>query len=174
MKNRLPSTLRVIALREASKVERAHTLPHHGSYTDGQHSYDATMLYLALCPEPSFKVVKAILGHDLGERWCGDLPAPAKWSDTEMSKRHALLEERCLVHLGFDSTLTVEEAGWLKAMDTVELWLWGHEQLALGNRNAECILTNLASFFARTALPDPVRAFLDDYQWTRTPDEIPK
>lgn len=174
MKNQLASTLRVIMLREASKVERAHTLPHHGSYTDGQHSYDATMLYLTLCPEPSFRVVKAILSHDAGERWCGDLPAPAKWSDGEMSKRHEMLERRCLDHLGLAVQLSPEEGIWLKAVDTLELWLWAHEQMAMGNANAACVIGNLNSFFMRNRLPDPVVAFIKDYEWTRTPDEIPK
>lgn len=173
-KNTLASTLRVLALREASKVERAHTLPHHGSYSDGQHQYDATMLYLVLCPNPSFKVVKAIMVHDAGERWVGDLPAPAKWSDGEMAKRHEQLERRCLTFLGMNITLTEEEGMWLKAVDTVELWLWAHEQMALGNANASCIIGNLTSFFMRNSLPPEVVAFLKDYQWTRTPDEIPK
>lgn len=174
LKNQLASTLRVIKLRECTKVERAHTLPHHGSYTNGQHKCDATLLYLALCPDPSFKVVKAILAHDLGERWTGDIPAPAKWSDGEMAKRLHGIEQHCIAHLGMEFSLTPEEGKWLKAVDCLDLWLWAHEQIALGNANAACVIGNLNSFFMRNQLPDSVVAFIKDYEWTRTPDEIPK
>ena len=74
-KNQLPSTLRVIQMRECSHVERAHTLPHHGSYTNGQHSHDALSLYLVLHPDPQVETMRYIHSHDYGERWCGDMPA---------------------------------------------------------------------------------------------------
>jgi hypothetical protein len=174
VKNQRPETIQVIMLREASKVERCHTIPHHGSYTDGQHSYDAAMMYLTLCPAPSFKVVKAILSHDLGERWVGDVPAPTKWADGEMSKRLQTLEDRCLRRMGVAFQLEPEDQKWLKAMDMLELWIWGHEQMAMGNANAATIVGNLNAHFMRIHLPDEVVNFLKDYQWTRTPDEIPK
>lgn len=174
MKNQLVSTVRIIKLRECSKVERCHTIPHHGSYTDGQHSYDAVMLYLALCPRPSLKVVRAILAHDLGERWTGDAPAPLKWADGELSKRLHQIEARCLFHIGEQFTLDPEEVTWLKAVDSLDLWLWAHEQMAMGNANAATILGNLNAHFMRERLPEEVVAFIKDYQWTRTPDVIPK
>lgn len=174
VKNQLDSTLRVIKLRECSKVERCHTLPHHGSYTDGQHSYDAAMLYIALCPNPNWGVVGAFLVHDLGERWVGDLPAPVKWVDAELAQRHQALENRCLRALGFTINLNAEEACWLKAVDSLELWIWAHEQLAMGNAGAAVVIGNLNSYLSRTQLPEQVVAFIKDYQWTRTPDLIPE
>ena len=173
-RNQLATTLRVIMLRECSKVERCHTVPHHGSYTDGQHSFDMAMLYLTLCPEPTMTGLKAILAHDLGERWTGDMPAPVKWADGEMSKRFQALENQCLSRLGFRLEIGITDMLWLRSLDALELWLWAHDQMAMGNANAAAILGNLQSFFMRNAVPTEVATFLKDYEWTRTPDEIPK
>lgn len=164
----------VTMLREASNVRRCHTLPHHGEYTVGKHSYDAVMLLFALHPNPSMNLVKAVLVHDLGERWCGDIPAPAKWSDGELAKRLDQLETRCIRSLGFDMDLTSEERIWLNAVDKVELLLWAKDQLALGNMNASVVVGNLLSYFAHSNLPQPVQEFLANHTWTRTPDQLPK
>ena len=165
-------TLQVIKMRECSKVERCHTLPHHGSYSIGQHSHDMVSLYLALCPEPSLEVVKAIHVHDYGERWCGDLPAPAKWAVAQLGKIMTDLEEVCIQRLDLSTTLTTTESEWLKAVDALELYLWSHDQIALGNGNAQAVIINLEQHFALAILPRPIRTFLDDYQWTRTSDLI--
>jgi hypothetical protein len=165
-----PNVQRIIQMRECSRVERCHTLPHHGSYTDGQHSHDAVSLYLVLCPDPSLEVVKAIHVHDYGERWCGDMPAPAKWAAPEIGRALHRLEAGCLERLGLSTTLTTTDEQWLKAVDCLELWLWAYDQLAMGNRNAQAVIDNLNDYFANAKLPEEVRAFLRDYQWTRTSD----
>ncbi len=166
----------VTKLREGSAVERAHTLPHHGTYSVGKHSYDATMLLFALHPGPTMELVKAVMSHDLGERWCGDVPAPTKWSDGELAKRLGKLEKQCLAHLGFDISLTAEDAQWLDAVDKLELLLWAKEQMALGNLNAGCVIANLLAWFKLNInrMPKPVTDFLTKHKWTRTPDILPK
>tara|TARA_R110002167_G_C12707228_1_gene655142 strand:- start:35327 stop:35824 length:498 start_codon:yes stop_codon:yes gene_type:complete len=164
-------------IREGSAVERAHTLPHHGSYTNGAHQYAATMLYLELHPDPQFKTVRAIMSHDLGERWCGDIPAPAKWSMTKVLRAELEeLEFQALRSIGQEWNLTDPEARWLKAVDCLELWLWGQEQLALGNRNAQKVIDNIDRYFSltKTPMPVPVVEFMADYHWHRTDDEIPE
>jgi 5'-deoxynucleotidase YfbR-like HD superfamily hydrolase len=166
----------VTKLREGSAVERAHTLPHHGSYSVGKHSYDATMLLFALHPSPTMELVKAVMSHDLGERWCGDVPAPTKWSDGELAKRLGSLEKRCLAHLGYDISLTAEDVQWLNAVDKLELLLWAKEQIALGNQNAGCVVGNLLAWFKASIkqMPLPVREFIANHKWSRTPDVLPK
>jgi len=161
---------RVIKMRECSRVERCHTLPHHGSYTDGQHSHDMVSLYLVLCPEPSLEVVKAIHVHDYGERWCGDMPAPTKWAEPDLGRLLQRLEEGCVQRLGFETTLTTTELEWLKALDGLEVFLWANDQVAMGNRNAQNVIDNINLNFQTAKLPQPVRDFLRDYQWTRTSD----
>lgn len=166
----------VTKLREGSAVERAHTLPHHGSYSVGKHSYDATMLLFTLHPGPTMELVKALMAHDLGERWCGDVPAPTKWSDGELAKRLGILEKRCLAHLGYDISLTHDDALWLNAIDKLELLLWAKEQLALGNQNAIVIVANLLAWFKVSIkqIPKPVQEFITNHRWSRTPDVLPK
>ncbi len=173
MQRMASKTETIIKLREGSHVSRCHTLPHHGEYTVGKHSYDAVMLLMELHPNPTLRLVKAVLYHDLGERWCGDVPAPSKWSDGEISKRLALLEKRCLEALGYGDKLTPEEVMWVNAVDKLELLLWSKDQLAFGNMNAASIIGNLISYFKRTTMPKEVEDFMEDHCWTRTPDELP-
>jgi 5'-deoxynucleotidase YfbR-like HD superfamily hydrolase len=166
----------VTKIREGSAVERAHTLPHHGSYSVGKHSYDAVMLLFTLHPSPTMELVKAVLSHDLGERWCGDIPAPTKWSDGEFAKRSGALEKRCLAHLGYDISLTAEDVQWLNAVDKLELLLWAKEQIAMGNQNAASCVGNLLAWFKASVkqIPEPVRDFISNHKWSRTPDVLPK
>jgi 5'-deoxynucleotidase YfbR-like HD superfamily hydrolase len=165
----------VNALRECSDVERCHTLPHHGSYSVGKHSYDAVMLLFTLYPgEPSMALVKAMLSHDLGERWCGDIPAPAKWSDGEYAKRSAALERRCLIHIGWDIPLDAEDQRWLSAIDKVELYLWAQNQIRMGFAVAGSVVGNLLSWFKHADLPPEVHTFLTNHNWQRTPEQLPK
>jgi 5'-deoxynucleotidase YfbR-like HD superfamily hydrolase len=171
------ATHNIIMIREGAAVERCHTLPHHGSYSNGAHQYGCAMLYLELHPAPSLYTLRAILTHDLGERWVGDNPAPAKWSmPKELRAALAGLEDQCLEAMSLKYDLTENEAKWLKAVDCLDLWLWGHEQVAMGNRNAQVVIDNLDKYFALKPemLPRPVEAFLLNYKWTRTPDEIPE
>lgn len=161
-------------LREGGAVERAHTLPHHGSYSVGKHSFDAVNLLLVLHPNPSMNLVKAILWHDVAERYTGDIPATAKWSDGELAKRLQLLEQRIERVLGIDIHLTPEERCWLKAVDRIELLLWAKDQLAMGNQNAMALVGNLAVWFGTNEIPKECVDFVSQHNWSRTPDEIPK
>jgi len=166
----------VTKLREGAAVERAHTLPHHGSYSNGAHQYAATMLLFTLHPDPSMNLVKAMMTHDLGERWCGDVPAPTKWSDGEFAKRIGAMEKQCLAHLGYDMILSSENWEWLDACDKLELLLWAKDQLAMGNQNVATCLGNLLAWFKANInrIPKPVQDFITTHEWTRTPDVLPK
>lgn len=169
-----PRIIRVIQARECSKVERCHTLPHHGSYTNGQHSHDAVSLYLILCPRPKVDVIKAIHLHDYGERWVGDFPAPAKWAAPDLGSITHELEDRCIRLMGFEIHLDEDDRAWLKAIDSLELWLWAHDQVAMGNANAQSVIGNLDDYLRYANwLPQPVVQFMKDYRWERTSDLIP-
>ena len=124
---------RLAATREAGTVRRCHIVPHHGQYNIAQHSYGAVSLVLLLHPNPSLELIKAVQWHDVAERWLGDVPAPAKWSNPELGAAYEEAEERVLKRLGLFAQLTKEEVAWLKAVDTLELWLWCREEEALGN-----------------------------------------
>lgn len=125
--------VRLTATREAGTVRRCHIVPHHGQYNIAQHSYGAVSLLLLLHPAPSVDLIKAVQWHDVGERWLGDMPAPAKWENPELGRIYEAAEERVLRALDLLPDLPEPDLQWLKAVDTLELWLWCREEEALGN-----------------------------------------
>ena len=164
-------------LREAGSVERCHTIQHHGSYSVGRHSWDAAALLLVLHPSPSVALVRAVLWHDVAERWTGDVPAIAKWDEPKLVQLLVQLEERVFDRLGLAgllSSLSEEDAVWLDAVDKLELWLWANEQLRMGNRNAETVLSNLRSWFHRNEarLPLAVLRVHAEYKGETTIDGL--
>lgn len=175
MGQKSPAIQRLVEMREAGHVRRCHTMPHHGEYTVGKHSFDAVLILYALYPgEPSAALVKAVVMHDLGERWTGDVPAPAKWADGELAKRLGRLEARCIDHLGGMPDLTADERRWLHGVDSLELMLWAKDQLALGNMAAATFIGALKSHLETTDLPDELKELVEHHQWERTMGGMPK
>lgn len=164
----------VAILREASHVERGHTIPHHGSYTVGQHSLDMMSLAWLLMPVVTRNVMLAIMFHDFPERWTGDMPGPTKLGEPMLAKAMAKIEARIEKNMGWRIELTEDERVWVQALDKLECFLWANDQLRMGNANANAIIGNLAAWFNRTQLPTPIADFLNQYRWTRTPDVFPK
>lgn len=165
-------------LREAGNVERCHVIPHLGSYTVGKHSYDALSLLLVLYPHPgpSQVLIKAMLWHDVPERWTGDLPAPVKWASGELAKSLQGIENRCYKAACIPmNELDPAERQWLDAVDKIELLLWAKEQLFLGNGNAATVIGCLARYFQdnEARMPKECVEFLKQHQHTRTADAIP-
>lgn len=158
-------------LREASNVRRCHGLPHHGEYTDGKHSFDAVMALLCLHPNPSKALMIAVATHDMAERWVGDSPSPALacWPDlgiayisAENDVFHQLLGGNPL------DELSISDRRWLKAIDKLELWLWCHDQMALGNQNASEWASVLKEWLLSGEPPLQVGEFVDKFVWRRT------
>lgn len=155
--------LQVKATREAGAVRRCHIVPHHGQYNIAQHSYGAVSLLLLLHPDPSLNLIKAVQWHDVGERWLGDMPAPAKWSNPELGRVYEAAEARVLKALDLLPDLTRDEGRWLRAVDILDLLLWCREEAALGNTAVSRMLRSCVDAMDRAAeagtLPEPVRAF---------------
>lgn len=154
---------RIQATREAGTVRRCHIVPHHGQYNIAQHSYGAVSLLLLLNPEPSLNLIKAVQWHDAGERWLGDMPAPAKWDNFDLGQVYEAAERRVLDAIGLLPELTREEEHWLKAVDTLDLWLWCREEEALGNATVKAMRLACEKVTDARALdgtlPKPVAAF---------------
>lgn len=167
---------RVRALREASKVERAHTMPHHGTYSNGEHSWNVSILILNLHPNPSYRLLVASLLHDVPERWNGDPPSPAKWGDSREKLREGYKEANKEVHYGLDldqfGALHPEEMRWLKACDMLEYHLWCWDQINMGNARANEGRQNSYNWFANNAaiVPKEIIDFLEWYRWDYTSD----
>lgn len=158
-----PLLTRIAATREAGTVRRCHIVPHHGQYNIAQHSYGAVSLLLLLHPHPSLNLIKAVQWHDCAERWLGDIPAPAKWDHTELGRVYEEAERRVLDALGLLPSLIPDEENWLKALDTLELWLWCREEEALGNEAVAAMRIACERVTEQRMLegilPEPVRAF---------------
>lgn len=165
---------RVLAMREASAIERAHTIRHHGSYTDGQHSFDMLTLTLELREETSAALMRAIIYHDLPERWIGDMPHPAKYELPGMVEHIHQLEDKINRCMDWGELLTDEETTWLHTIDRLEFLLWADDQVQMGNRHLEDVLERCWNWFEgyKTA-SDPIAVFLQEYKWQRTPDSFP-
>ena len=168
-----PMTKLVQRMREASRVERSHTMPHHGSYSVGQHSFDMLTLLISLYPDCSKELMVAVMFHDLAERWTGDIPQPAKLSDGEFGKRLAQVEARVSKRLGWTVQLDEQDRFWLVGLDVVEYHLWAKEQIAMGNQNAQTALARTVVWLQNNRIPTELADFVDEHVWTRTPDEFP-
>jgi 5'-deoxynucleotidase YfbR-like HD superfamily hydrolase len=152
---------RIRTLREAGNVTRAHTIPHHGSYPVGLHTYNMMVLLVHLYPGCSGNLVMAVLHHDAAERWFGDPPSPSKTKTSRMAE--AATKEW---QFGF-YPLTTEEEQWLEAIDKTEFYLWCLDQEALGNRNVYNAKRNTWEWLHRNFVPTSLRYFLDVYAWKR-------
>lgn len=163
---------KILSIREASHVERCHTIRHIGSYTNGQHSFDMLTLALNLKPEVSKNLMLAIIHHDLPERWTGDVPFSTKMQSHDLHVEMIKLEEKIKNHFDWNFTLTPEELEWLLALDRLEFYMWTQDQLLLGNRNVEGI-----SQACRTGLmvdsPEPIKEYVTWVTNYRTSDNIP-
>lgn len=164
---------RVWAAREAGSVQRCHTLPHHGEYNNAMHCHGMVQLLLLLHPRPTIEMVTAITWHDAGERWVGDLPAPAKWYNEALAEAHHSAERRAQRLWGMATTaLNDEEQSWLSGLDKLELLLWALEQEALGNRVATQVRVVVRNWFKEQddQVPDKIRDLALEIQWERLPD----
>lgn len=172
----LSAVARVKAAREAGNVRRFHVVPHVGEYTVGKHSYDSVSMLLVLHPSPSLHLVKALLWHDGGERWVGDMPRPAANYSDALSYAHNEANLAAIqvwgMYEGFEH-LTEEDFRWLNAIDVLEAWVWCQEQVAFGNRHCEASLLYLSRCIAHQLLnfPEPCREFYDKYEWSRLPEK---
>jgi len=165
-------------LRESGNVERAHNMPHHGSYSVGKHCYDMVVLLFQLYPGiPSRALVEAIIYHDAAERTTGDIPAPAKWSNPEMTRHYEEAADRVDSFLGIESNLDYEDRKWLKALDAFEFYLWCLDQVAFGNQNAQNCHRQITVYLDTVAeMPNEVREMYLEYRntgWKRTDEQLP-
>lgn len=130
---------RIWAFREGGQTKRCHTMNYHGHYDVAQHSFNMlSMLFLLhTTTPPSQELIKAVLWHDIPERWTGDVPTTAKMADPELKRAMSRIEQEVLIKLGIRELfpiLTREERNWLDALDLLELALWATEQEVMGNK----------------------------------------
>jgi 5'-deoxynucleotidase len=117
----------------AGGVQRYHTNPAMArlGQTNADHQGRCVQLLLALHPDPSVALIRAMAHHDLGERWAGDLPAPFKKAQPEIAAAHAEVEQEFAAFVtGWNvfAGLTYEDKNWLRLVDGLEAWAFmrGH------------------------------------------------
>ena len=117
----------------AGGVQRYHANPGMArlAQTTADHQGRCVQLLLALHPDPSVALIRAVALHDLGERWAGDLPAPFKQGHEGIAAAHAIAE-LALAEAAWggplDDDLSREDLRWLKLIDGLEAWAFmlGH------------------------------------------------
>ena len=166
--------------REASKVERVHGTPHVGSYSVGQHSFDACCLLLLLHPTLLKTLMKsddgallvAVMTHDFQERYLGDLYGPAKQRYQKLAEGYEEAEADVAQKMGLPvCDLGPKGKAWLNAVDALELQLFAEDQAAFGNRHTEQIRKRVAHRLAVGNAPQIVIDFLKYFNWTRTEED---
>lgn len=170
----------MLAIREGGQTIRCHTLPYIGPYNVAIHSYNALSLLLLLRPASSLNLIKAILWHDIPERWTGDVPTPAKMADPILRAAMENLEAKVLESLGLGdifNCLTEEELQWLSAIDLLELYIWSIEQESLGNKLVADLSDRVLKIVDERdgKIPDKVRDVFRQLYWEysgikRSPD----
>lgn len=162
-----------LAIREGGQTQRCHTMQYIHPYNVAIHSYNALSLLLVLHPNPSVNLIKAVLWHDVPERWTGDVPSPAKWASTNLKEALDLLEQKILIALDISDAfqqLTKEELQWLTAVDLLELWVWGKEQFQLGNTDMQTMLMKVWYKVLDCGVQEGID-FMNNFEWQRC-DEI--
>ena len=166
---------RIKAAREGSMVERCHTVRHLGSYTNGQHSFDMLTLALELIPEDELSkdLMKAIIYHDLPERWTGDVPHPMKVASTSLEDVLIWHENEIKESMGWGVVLAPDEHMWLQSLDRLEFYLWTSDQLILGNENVNEIYRRMHKLMCEDRHPQVVNV-AQRYSPDRLSDDIPE
>lgn len=165
---------RIMAIREGGQTQRCHTFPHSSLYNVAVHSYNAASLLLLLMPiPPSLNLIKAVLWHDVAERWTGDIPSPAKWASPELKQLLDNLEQRIFEKLELITIfkeLTTEELNWLTSVDLLELYIWAREQEMFGNPAAAYMQDRINNLFMdkKDKIPLEVQQFKADFYWVRS------
>ena len=142
----------VLQTRLGGKVQRAHAIPHQGSYSVAEHSWGATMILLLLWPGDFERLGPLMLTHDLAECVLGDIPAPVLKHCSSI--RHGVIA----LHNQFNKTLGLPpltsvnpiegDAEKIRACDYLDFYFWVREQHILGNdyvREADIELQNYIS-----------------------------
>jgi len=157
---------RIKAIREGGMVERCHTKHLHREYKVGQHSFNMLGILMVFHPNPSADLLKAVVLHDVPERWTGDLPTPVKKISPEIKKEIYAFEKKVLKQIHPEIYLSTLDEQWLKAADMLELWQWCREEIALGNSSVVSMYQECHDIIIELRrsgkIPEPICDYIDN------------
>ncbi len=166
----------VLRCREAGHVMRCHTIRTNSYHDVAQHTYNVMVLLHALHPCPSSVLVKAVLYHDVQERWTGDVPAGLRYFAPEVrtgfKKAEKVVNEK--LRIPMPDFLIEHSQKWLTALDQLEFWLWCHDEIHLGNEHAKPYLQTMDEWFLinKYDIPSECLEFVEKFRWYRTSQKI--
>jgi 5'-deoxynucleotidase YfbR-like HD superfamily hydrolase len=132
---------RIVAARLGMNVRRFHTMQVLGSGdTVGHHSCGVALLIAILHPDPTARLLKAALMHDLSEYKIGDMPSQTKWSNPLVADHLASMEHAYDLQYQFNQKLDTDDQRWLRAVDLLDLMLYALEQVQLGNKTFHLVM----------------------------------
>jgi len=122
-------------LYNAGAVKRYHTMRVHEHQSLAAHSWGIAMILAAICDEPpSGELLLAALTHDLAEIETGDVPAPMKWNDQDLSDSLYDAGTKFDREHGIVFDLSDQEYQLLQWADTFELILFCAAEINMGNK----------------------------------------
>lgn len=130
---------RVVALYDAGRVKRLHTVPTLVECTVGQHVYGSLVLAVELAilnPDARLEaVMRALLYHDAAELHTGDVPAPTKRANRTLAMELETMELdwNYDMRLPMPADLTVLEVLMVKACDVLDLAYTAIHESIMGN-----------------------------------------
>lgn len=147
------------AIYEAGAVRRFHTKRVIQETTVAHHTWGVMLVLLEIC-DPSPNLLKAALFHDAAEVAMGDIPAPAKWNNSDLAAAIERIEADFDRHYEINYVLTGREWELLKWADSLELMLYARTEMMLGNRYLGFTLQAVADFLGKRSAPSPRAASL--------------
>jgi hypothetical protein len=165
-------------MREGAAVQRCHTVPTINEYSNGHHTYNMLAMLRHLWPEAPIALVWAIVDHDQPERLTGDIPAPSKWFGIVDREKLDEFEHWFALHVhGFDFMDMLDEdlLAWFRGLDIIELYMFGRDQMHMGNRNFEVMTDRIVRYIhdnPSLIAPPLLDLFWEakDHDWSMMPD----
>lgn len=159
----------ILSLRASGLVKRWHTAPTLHQQTVSEHSGQAVSLLLLLHPDPSVNLIKGMLWHDSSERHVGDVPSPVRRAEPDFARMYeqievAFMEEIHSTAFNAIVRLTPLEMTWLKAIDVLELFLYCHDEVALGNTHFVAIEKRARGYLLSSEAPSEIIDFINRHQ----------
>lgn len=137
-----------------------------------QHSFHMLLLLDELHPDPPLSLYRAIIHHDLPERWIGDSPAAIKQMFPDLAAALKAAENIIIERAGLEKIDTDDP--WMKALDNLEFLLWCDDQAALGNVLVKDKRQEVEDWILDhyDDLPGEIKEFYKEYRWERTRDYL--